>query len=340
MTNANANGIRYTNLLTGRKSVIAALLSVLICWNSIFFTFNREVYAAEITTDVVMGNSFTEDCVNWCIVGICIWLQCTIFGCEVETTLRVRHGAPDLVASVHNISGVTTWVDVTSVAESAAISFDIGGGDNTDENGGRHYDSLLKFKEVSLNGNPMSEVISSIDYFCETDVTPFFPYYTSEADQFVWRTGIPEQITHLLSFDNVGSQATPPLWSWSRVFPRHGFVNQEDDAHAAGVAAVRAASVVDDGSALRIVFPLETPSSVDSRSDTDRLAHNRPFQRLTPEPTDQCEVIGSDNSILWSNTVSDPLYLNAWNYWHRYECCMEGSGAVIASFSTGSCPGE
>lgn len=40
-------------------------------------------------------------CLNWCVVGVCYWLRCTLWMCDVETTLRISHRYPDLV--------VTAW---------------------------------------------------------------------------------------------------------------------------------------------------------------------------------------------------------------------------------------
>ena len=54
------------------------------------FVFIGEVQRVQVGTIVpTAGNPRT--CLDYRVIGICFWLQCTHFGCDVETSVRVSH---------------------------------------------------------------------------------------------------------------------------------------------------------------------------------------------------------------------------------------------------------
>jgi hypothetical protein len=55
--------------------------------------------------------SALPSCVRWRIRGVCFWLRCTIFGCEVKTTVRVSHFTPDVTVSTWHDNATHPWSD-------------------------------------------------------------------------------------------------------------------------------------------------------------------------------------------------------------------------------------
>ena len=55
--------------------------------------------APALNTVTITTSSLSPDCLAYRVVGICYWLYCTNFGCQVKTSPKVRHYVPDAVVS-------------------------------------------------------------------------------------------------------------------------------------------------------------------------------------------------------------------------------------------------
>ena len=64
---------------------------------------NEEITVERIVNRAADG--ITGDCLDYCFVGLCVWLRCTPFGCKIKTTPRIEHHQPDLVVSAHTAPG-------------------------------------------------------------------------------------------------------------------------------------------------------------------------------------------------------------------------------------------
>jgi len=300
-----------------------------------------------VDTSEVVQNSFTEPCTKWCVTGVCFWLICTPFGCEVETNLRVRHGYASLVVSVYNVAGEPTWEDAPILnsdgSSESSIPIEVAGGLDAESFSPmvKRLDTNLKFKEVGVHGNPLPTILSQVDYFCPSGTTMFMPYYSSETDSQAWRSGIPERFYPWIYVPGLYEIGDWPKHTWSPLYPRYGFINQRDDAHAAGVAAVRGVDIASEGYlSPHLHIEIAEEEEIDSSVAAFRYPKENPWQRISPNPSTECEVMGDDNSREWSGDVSSTKGFNAWNYWHIYECCVPNSGALIGYVSSGSCSGE
>ncbi len=77
--------------------------------------------AAAATSAVVGSTNSSEiakttlsalpSCVRYRIRGVCFWLRCTIYGCEVKTTVRVSHFTPDVTVSTWHDNVTHPWSD-------------------------------------------------------------------------------------------------------------------------------------------------------------------------------------------------------------------------------------
>ena len=294
-----------------------------------------------LTTAELIANSASTACTNWCVTGVCMWLVCTPFGRGIKTTLRVRHGYPTLVVSVYNVTGEPTWEDAPIIQfDGSVLGFDMAGGMDAAENSPivKRLDTHLKFKEVSVHANPYPSMIERIDYFCPVGTTPFMPHYSSEIDSLAWRSGLPERFYIWKYFEDIGNW---PLYSWSPLYPRYGFINQRDDGHASAVAAVRGADIAHDSYvSAHLHIEIKEEEELNKNVGAYRYPKEHPWQRLTPNASDKCEILGDDNSADWSRDTNSAAGFNAWNYWHTYECCVPGAGALITYTSSGACPNE
>src|SRR5687767_6799444 len=82
-----------------------------------------------VDTGSIMSATLSPACLDYRVVGICSWLQCTPFGCDVRTSVKVRHFVPDAVVSSYANTGDNPWAEIAflSPANASAVS----GGDGT-----------------------------------------------------------------------------------------------------------------------------------------------------------------------------------------------------------------
>jgi integrating conjugative element protein (TIGR03756 family) len=66
---------------------------------------------APLSTSKIVSSTIgaLRSCAKYEPVGVCFFLRCTPFGCNVETSLRVRHFTPDLVVSIYHDASTHPW---------------------------------------------------------------------------------------------------------------------------------------------------------------------------------------------------------------------------------------
>lgn len=166
---------------------------------------------SDFTTAEVAGATLSVDCVDWRIKGVCLRLKCGFFGCRVISVPWVEHRLPDLVVSSYNNPFEPPWTELRTLGRPLKTAADalgqsvlgsvIDGGHGTDKkrSEGRRSTGNLRFKEVSVIGNPAVRVFrkrasEAFPVFCPTEVDPLQPYFQSELDLAAWRTGLTEQL--------------------------------------------------------------------------------------------------------------------------------------------------
>jgi len=82
-----------------------------------------------IETSTLVQSALSEDCIEYQVVGICFWLRCTNFGCDVETSVKVRHFIPETVVSSYSVTGQNPWTEVASYSGPTGTAQD--GGNST-----------------------------------------------------------------------------------------------------------------------------------------------------------------------------------------------------------------
>ena len=279
----------------------------------LLLTFN--VGAKTISTQALTKSIVSEDCMDYCVDGVCFWLLCTPWGCKVNTTPHIAHNLPDFIVTSYDNPGENPFQPFKSADYSSGID----GGDisSRDKN-----NDALKFKESSVIGNPVAYALGQQRYFCKSSIKPMMPYYLSTLDNKVWRSGVSE-LLYPSTYTPGRNEIGPFLKSWGSVYPRVGFLHQNNDYKASSVIAERALNIVSEGG-LHIYQPTKS----------EPFKKNGKWQMLSPKVENQCKKFGYEShQTTLDKRDEDGQY--AWTAWRRYGCCIPGKGAFIGSTITG-----
>lgn len=207
------------------------------------------------------------------------------------------------------------------------------------------------------------DLTGGLTLFCPSVTQPLMPYYLSGLNVLSWRMQLPEMVyprSYALPFPDselflgnfsAGALASPPTsilpvtlpdWStWSNIYPRSGWVLQNDELKARATAAFRGVHVVtrEDQShlyrpALNIGAPgIRTwfPEPLNPNDITTGA-----WQMVYPEKQEECSRLPETGIDPGINTPRDPDLTSdsgsyVWNVWRQYRCCQEpGGGAILA----------
>ena len=298
-----------------------------------------------LTTEDILGSfSFDRSCLNYCFTGICVWLKCTLFACSIETSVRVRHYNPDLVVSVYDEMGGNPWdlaeqiyADIEKSLSATIVGTFFGGlagGGHRVEGGQYGVDQSLRFKEVTALCHPLASFTDNLgEYYCPSEATTFYPYFSSSFDALSWRFGLFESlyVHNLIPERRVIGRGIAQ--QWGAVWPRTGFMLQKDDVKAAAVAAQRVGNIVTQTNQPHIYDALHgngynrtwLPGELIENGATTGV-----WQMLAPIQDNTCYVFGEDDVYRerWSKdrNTDDNKYTFA--LWRRYQCC-KAKGAYL-----------
>ncbi|EIQ6622064.1 TIGR03756 family integrating conjugative element protein [Salmonella enterica subsp. enterica serovar Muenchen] len=296
-------------------------------------TGSPAVADAAVNIATLIAGSASPSCINWRVKGICYWLYCTPFGCMVKTSVKVEHFIPEAVVSVYQDKGENPWTEMKTVSSASggienAVSSGLaglsaGGGQSTAKRP-QGSESLLstRFKYADAIGHPATSLIGGQipGYSCKSAATPLVPYFLSTLDSLVWRTGLPEALypeALIPGKREIGSTAGRNMWG--NVYPRSGFVTQQDDYKAGAVIAQRVADIITRSGQVHVYQPLTghrrpgywPPDPVTENTGTK----NHKWQRLAPAASESCAVFPDTGG----KVAEDGNY--AWTLWQPYSCC-------------------
>lgn len=297
--------------------------------SALLLSATRSAFA--IGTGTIASATLSPDCLDYRVVGICFWLQCSLFECEVNTSVKIRHYIPDAVVSSYSNTGENPWSNVASMSPPNSTA-EAGGDGTTNQS---HENNLAKFKNADVIGHPAGFVFSQFisqqyGYTCSGAGTPFEPYLLSTLDTVAWRYNIPEMF-YLESLTpgmrEIGSRQSLNLWG--NVYPRGGFLHQADDYKAAAVVAQRAGDIVTRRGQAHVYQPLLPAQSVlrsgywpaGALMESDETTGK--WQELVPTLSSSCAVFPHSDPRV---QAVDGGY--AWALWRPYSCC-EREGQVF-----------
>lgn len=320
------------------------------------------VQAGRITTgeirDETLNPATLNACLDWAVIGICVWLRCGPFGCRIRTSPLYAHYNPDLVNSGYHRVGENPWVEMAAAYGSSQkavgqgmVSALLGGafigeGDRADDKYHRSHKDL-RFKEADAIGNPvLTEKLLAAALavgitpagwnpalgaprMCPKETKPFFPYLLSTLDFVSWRLTIPEMLFPEALRPGIREIGRLPVYTWQAVYPRGGFALHTEDPRAGAIVAQRAGDIV-----TRLFQPhVYLPTEITRQGGGDLLVfypgplfelrcETGKFQMLVPLPLRQCEVFGRNDLVTsWGINKSDEEADYAWNLWRPYQCC-------------------
>lgn len=286
--------------------------------------------ALAIDTTTLITSALSPDCLAWRVVGLCYWLQCTTFGCTVQTSAKVRHYVPDAAVSSYSATGANPWTEVALMSPSNPTAQ--AGGDGTTNQG--HEDNLMKFKNADVIGHPaglaFTRFASQFGYTCQGAGTPLMPYFLSTLDTVAWRYGIPESVypeSLTPGMREIGSRVSDDLWG--NVYPRGGFLQQVNDYESAAVIAQRAGDVATRRGQPHVYQPL-LATAHDGYWPAGALvegdASTGKWQELTPTLSTTCAVFPNDRPQV---QAAQGDY--AWALWRPYSCCQRRGQVFLGS---------
>ena len=81
---------------------------------AIAMTWSGGLASAQTDTMGVVSATLSAapSCLSYRVTGVCFFLRCTMYGCTVETSIRVSHYMPDVVVSSFNDQYIHPWRDV------------------------------------------------------------------------------------------------------------------------------------------------------------------------------------------------------------------------------------
>ena len=286
--------------------------------------------SAAITSATIISSTTSPDCLEYKVVGICYWLFCTNFGCQVKTSTKVRHYIPDAVVSAYANTGENPWTEVSSLGSpnSAAQAGNDGTTNHITEN------NITKFKEADVIGHPggsvFSQFASASGYACKGTTLPYVPYMLSTLDTLAWRYGVPESVypeALTPGMREVGGTLSGDLWG--NVYPRSGFLHQTDDYKTGAVIAQRAGDVSTRRGQVHVYQPMlanAEPGYWPAGELLEGDAKTGKWQELTPTLSQSCAVFPSTAPTV---QAVDEAY--AWALWRPYSCCERKGQTFLGS---------
>ncbi|MCE8005295.1 TIGR03756 family integrating conjugative element protein [Billgrantia ethanolica] len=286
-----------------------------------------------ITTPMIVQSALSTECLDYRVVGICVWLRCTAFGCSIRTSLKVRHYIPELVVSSYENTGENPWTEIAMV--SPPLGNAMGGGQSTSD-AEPNFHEHLRFKNVDAIGHPGTELFnhfaSALGFTCSGAAQPFQPYFVSTLDAFAWRSGIPESAYPEALIPGRRELGQMGADLWGNIYPRSGFITQVHDYKAAALMAQRSADIVTRTGQPHVYQPLVSRAR-DGHWPPGPVVEgnsNHKWQHLSPKLSQSC-VVWPDRGA--GDTYADRLdsggdYVFA--LWQRYRCCQRRGQTLLS----------
>ncbi len=298
-------------------------------------TLPQPTSASTLTTPEIMASTACPDCLDYQVIGACLWLTCGLTGCHVATSLKVKHRLPDFVVMSYPETGNAPWKELAFMGAPNPMAK---GGGHRSRGTVQGIDSpTLRFNNADVIGHPGAAVVfsmlSSFGFFIESRVTPLMPHYLSSLDPIGWRFDIPDRFT----FDGL-NPLNQSLGNFGDVTPRGGFVLQRHPFKASALAAFRALHLVTRANQSRVYQPFVLTSKAGFWPPGPVSATNSDtaFQMLLPKRQNDAKVWPEfDDTLMASDPYAKQMADDgqyAWNVWRRYKGCKRRGAKLLAHF--------
>lgn len=297
--------------------------------------FSSPLSFANVTTPEVIASSLCPDCLDYQVIGACLWMTCTPFGCSTSTSIKVKHRLPDLVVMSYPQTGEAPWQDTAWMSPNNVFS----------ENGGNSHrrsvqgldNTSLIFHNVDVIGHPGASTVygllSGFGFFIRSEAMPLMPHYLSSLDPLGWRYNLPDNLT-LTRLNPFGDK----LGNFGDLYPRGGFAIQKHPFKSAALAAFRALHVVTRAGESRVYQPF-TPSRSKGYWPPSPITtgnNETAFQMLYPHKQNDAYTWPQFDDTL---TAGDPYASQistdgqyVWAVWRMYKGCQRRGNTLLAHF--------
>lgn len=278
-------------------------------------------------------------CGAWHVSGVCFWLKCTMFGCDVKTSTRYSNRQPDVVVSTYHDSIFHPWPEIgipLANAASGAASSILGG---MFDSAGMMFktgrtDMQRKFKDGDVVGHPAASM--SFGVTCPGAATTYFPYYQSLLDTYTWRGILPVELLYPPSFiPGLREVGVTGVNTWGSVYPRTGELVQQHPVKNAAVLSQRIADFVTRTGQPHVYFNLKS-GGISSRNN-QRVWDPPPVQETVPLNVWQLSapIIGAASTscspfgmpdlgpISYGDFSTSASMGYAYTLWRPYACCKK-----------------
>lgn len=319
----------------------------------------------ELNTGTIVAATYAgaASCSNIRLVGLCFWLVCRAWECDIEVTAKFGSYHPDAVVPTYAQTALTPWIELRPVmaafaaaASSAASGLGamvpLGGGEQVDRARDNEGVRLL-FREADVIGNPLGQLAIIPGLSCPAPITPYRPYFVSSIDGLGWRLPELEWLLYPSSLiPGLREIGHWPFNTWGAVHPRTGYLLTPEPAKAGAVAAQRVGDIVTRSGQFPHLYAQLPGNDDDGAGDSDydhvqgylvwppreplREMEGRTglWQMLAPIPDATCSTFGTNDTVHlrpWSAGRDTPYRQYAWNLWRPYRCCEELDGFFLGS---------
>jgi integrating conjugative element protein (TIGR03756 family) len=259
-----------------------------------------------------------DDCTQFRVVGLCIWIICTNFGCDIDVTIKYGHFNPDVLVAINHEEGVDRTEDPNRV-----------------DTQNRNHNNLI-FQDATVYGHPLTGQI-----YCPSNTSAANPYFDSELDTPSWHWGGLDSLTTAAAIPGQREIGDWPTNTWGAVYPRTGWTIQHSEPKAAAVVAQRVGDIITRSGEPHIYDSiLGNPIFIADEKFTwspDSLVENSNeegwWQPTAPDLENECLIFGENDTADktgWGGgrVAEDGNY--TYTLWRPYTCCEIDDGVLIA----------
>lgn len=109
--------------------------------------------------EIIMDSVLNFDCLDWSIVGGCLWLCIEPPWVTIKATIKVKHRNPELIVGAWHANGNSDWSFLDTMSPAVAWSLDGGAASSGGQAAGKAHSSL-KFKNIAAVGSPAAALTS------------------------------------------------------------------------------------------------------------------------------------------------------------------------------------
>jgi len=166
------------------------------------------------TQKLITKTATCTDCMNYKLLGTCIWLKCRAFppSCAVLNSILVEHYLPDFVVAAYSNKNPWDDFDFLTKKKMGAITTDEKNSSASDAN---FLDTNLDYKHVDIFVHPAilayNQAAANLGFSCRsTERIPLQPKFLSDKDPS-WRSPLVEQFYPQALIGQPRMSATPSL---------------------------------------------------------------------------------------------------------------------------------